>query len=218
MLFSLSPQIKNSFMGDNLKASEQIMLSLFLNLKFLLKMENTDQCLCGGLHRRHFLKLLLPGVVGLSILQLAEPARANQARALVLSCIDFRFVKTESDFLEMKNLAGEYDWTALAGASLALTGFPHPADAETFWDQLNISDQLHHIQKVIILDHQDCGAYAMMVDSNLSQDPERELQVHTDYLNQAYWSIHHRYPHLQIELYFATLNPNKLQPILPKLI
>ncbi|BAZ88021.1 hypothetical protein [Dolichospermum compactum] len=55
----------------------------------------------------------------------------------------------------------------------------------------------------------------MMIDSNLSKDPERELQVHTDYLNQAYSSIRSRYPDLEIELYFATLNLAEFQQILP---
>jgi hypothetical protein len=55
----------------------------------------------------------------------------------------------------------------------------------------------------------------MMIDPNLSKDPERELQVHTDYLNQAYSSIFSRYPDIEIELYFATLNPAEFRQILP---
>lgn len=38
---------------------------------------------------------------------------------------------------------------------------------------------------MIILDHQDCGAYASIIDRDLSLDP-RELQIHADYLNRAY--------------------------------
>ncbi|AFZ24272.1 hypothetical protein Cylst_2028 [Cylindrospermum stagnale PCC 7417] len=178
------------------------------------------RCLCSqtDFSRRHFLKSLLPGAVALTVLQSAAPAKAatHQAKALVLSCIDFRFMTAERRFLADKNLREEYDWTALAGASLAVTGFPHPSDAEAFWDQLDISYQLHHINKVIILDHQDCGAYAMMIDANLSKNPERELQVHTDYLNRAYWSIRDRYPNLEVELYFAPLNQTQFQAILPK--
>jgi carbonic anhydrase len=180
--------------------------------------KNINQCLCCS-SRRHFLKSFLPGVVALTVLQSAKPAQAevHQTKALVLSCIDFRFLTAERYFLKNKNLTDEYDWTALAGASLSITGFPHKADAEAFWDQLDISHKLHHINKVIIIDHQDCGAYAMMIDANLSKDPERELQVHTDYLSRAYSSIHSRYPELKIELYFATLNPGEFQQVLPKL-
>lgn len=140
-------------------------------------------------------------------MQSAQSARAEtKAQALVLSCIDFRFLKSELAFLAQKNLGNQYDWTALAGASLALAEFPHPADTIAFWDQLDLSYRLHHIHQVIILDHQDCGAYTSVIDSNLSSDLERELQVHTDYLNRAYWAIRDRYPELNIELYFVTLN------------
>jgi hypothetical protein len=181
----------------------------------------TEQCLCchPQASRRHFLKSLLPGALALTILQSAAPARAevHQAKALVLSCIDFRFLTAERYFFRKKDLDGQYDWTALAGASLALIGFPHSSDAEAFWDQLDISYRLHHINKVIVLDHQDCGAYAIKIDPNLSKDPERELQVHTDYLNQAYWSIRNRYPDIEVELYLATLNKAEFITVLPKL-
>lgn len=185
-----------------------------------INLSQTGRCLCcpTDFSRRHFLKSLLPGAVALTILQSAAPAKAatHQPKALVLSCIDYRFVTAERKFLGNKNLREEYDWTALAGASLAVAGFPHPSDAEAFWDQLDLSYRLHHINKVIVLDHQDCGAYASLIGANLSKNPEQELQVHTDYLSRAYWSIRDRYPNLEVELYFAPLNQAEFQPILPK--
>jgi hypothetical protein len=188
-------------------------------MKNNINLLKTGQCVCCHplVSRRHFLKTFLPGALAFTILQSAAPARAeiHQAKTLVLSCIDFRFLTAERNFLKIKNLRDEYDWTALAGASLAVTGFPHQSDAEAFWDQLDLSYRLHHINKVIVLDHQDCGAYAIMIDPSLSKDPERELQVHTDYLNRAYWSIRNRYPDLEIELYFAPLNKTEFQTILP---
>jgi carbonic anhydrase len=189
-------------------------------MKQIINQSKTDQCLCcyHWTSRRHFLKSLLPGSVAFTILQSAAPAKAetHQAKALVLSCIDFRFFTAERYFLAKKNLWNNYDWTALAGASLVLAGFPHPSDAEAFWDQLDVSYRLHQINKVIVIDHQDCGAYATMIDPNLSKNPERELQVHTDYLNRAYWLIRNRYSNLEVELYFATLNKAEFQTILPK--
>lgn len=184
------------------------------------QLSHTQKCPCchNLASRRYFLKSLLSGVFSLSILQSTKPAKAatHPAKALVLSCIDFRFVNTENLFLSKQHLTGEYDWTALAGASLAISGFPHPSDSEAFWDQLDLSYRLHHINKVIIIDHQDCGAYATMIDPNLSQDPVRELQVHTEYLNRAYQSIRDRYPDIQVELYFATLNKGDVKTILPR--
>ena len=180
-------------------------------MKIVTNTSDADGCIGVqpyGINRRHLLKSILPGAIAFYILQSAQPAKAEKhsAQALVLSCIDFRFLESELSFLSQKNLGNQYDWTALAGASLALADFPHPADTVAFWDQLDLSYRLHHINKVIILDHQDCGAYASIIDWDLSEYPERELQVHADYLNRAYWAIRDRYPELNIELYFATLN------------
>ena len=161
---------------------------------------------CTGIHRRHFLQLL-PGALSLAILASPQPAKAaNTVKALVLSCIDSRVLEAQRYYLSLNNLANQYDLTALAGASLALSGIPHQADAEAFWDQLELSYRLHHIQKVMIFDHQDCGVYADKIDPKLSEDAETEIKVHEEYLSRAYWQIRDRYPDLNIELYFVTLN------------
>ncbi|GET37263.1 carbonic anhydrase [Microseira wollei] len=169
---------------------------------------------CAGIHRRQFLRLL-PASLSLAILSAPKPARAEKiAKALVLSCIDFEILEAERYFLSLQNLTNKYDFTALAGASLALSGIPHQADAQAFWDQLDLSYRLHHIRKVIILDHEDCSAYADKIDPNLSQDPVKERQVHAEYLSRAYWAIREVYPDLNIELYFVYLNAD-VKPVTP---
>ena len=161
---------------------------------------------CASIHRRHFLQLL-PGALSLAILASPQPAKAaNTTKALVLSCIDSRVLEAQRYFLSLKNLGNQYDLTALAGASLALSGIPHQADAEAFWDQLELSYRLHHIQKVMIFDHQNCSVYADKIDPKLSEDAEKEEKVHEEYLSLAYWQIRDRYPDLNIELYFITVN------------
>lgn len=180
-------------------------------------MTKLNCCICRQHHsRRDLLKSLLLGTVSLAFWQPALPARGanHQAKALVLSCIDFRFLTAEREFLQIQNLSDDYDFTALAGASLALSGFPHQADAQAFWDQLEISYNLHHVGKVVIIDHQDCGAYNLSVEPNLSQDSVRELQVHREYLTQAYRAIRERYPDLDVQLYFANLN-GEFKQIIP---
>lgn len=172
-----------------------------------------SSCSC---HRRWFLRSLLSASILLPSFSFSRSAFSlpSQPKVLVLSCIDFRFFEHEQTFLKEKNLKNQYDWTALAGASLALSGFPHAEDATAFWDQLALSEQLHHIKKVIIIDHQDCGAYAQKIDVYLSKNPEREKQIHRQYLTKAYQEILTRYPQLEIELYLATLK-GKFIEILP---
>jgi hypothetical protein len=160
-------------------------------------------------NRRQFLRHLV-GTGILATASLIDPAVARAEKkipkALVLSCIDYRILEAERYFLSLQNLGGQYDWTALAGASLALSGMPHQYDAEAFWDQLDISYRLHHIQKVIILDHEDCDVYRYKIDPSLTSNPELELTTHNEYLSRAYWAIRDRYPDLNIELYFVKLN------------
>ena len=165
-------------------------------------------------NRRQFLRHLIGTGVLITASTIAPaPARAEKKvpKALVLSCIDYRILEAERYFLSLQNLGGQYDFTALAGASLALSGMPHQYDADAFWDQLDISYRLHHIKKVIILDHQDCAVYEYKIDPNLAANPELELTTHTEYLSRAYWAIRDRYPDLNIELYFVNLNTDVKQ-------
>ncbi|MCP9887237.1 hypothetical protein KBY96_04715 [Cyanobium sp. ATX 6A2] len=145
--------------------------------------------------------LLLPRRAGAE-----DPAPpVEQARALVLSCIDFRFVEQEHAFLARQQLSGAVDWVALAGASLALTGFPHRADARAFWDQLQLSRSLHHIPEVILVDHQDCGAYAAIHPEPFF-DLQAEQEFHARTLRRARDQILAREPQLSVQLYFARLD------------
>lgn len=192
------------------------LLNILKNMNDSIKNCSEQSCIC---HRRKFLKLLTTTIttttLTLPFLLLSnQTAKASETKALVLTCIDFRFVHFQQEFLSKNNLDNQYDWLALAGASLALASFPSPAETQTFWEQLDLSYRLHHIEKVIIFDHEDCGAYASKVDPQLSQDSLREEQVHREYLNNAYWSLKERYPNLQVELYFVKLN-QEFKAILP---
>ncbi|QUS60420.1 carbonic anhydrase [Synechocystis sp. PCC 7338] len=157
--------------------------------------------------RRHFLRGLVATGLLAGLPSMDGPAdlgNPSQAKALVLSCIDFRFLEYQHSFLGQKGLSQAYDWVALAGASLALTGFPHSAEAETFWDQLALSKQLHNIGRVIIFDHQNCGAYAQVHPLPFG-DRQAEENFHASYLHQAGAQIQERYPDLIVELYFVEL-------------
>jgi hypothetical protein len=174
-----------------------------------------QDCRCGecqAINRREFLKYML-GATALTATTLAggspawaEKKPAKSPKALVLSCIDYRILEAERYFLSLQNLGNLYDMTALAGSSLALSGVPHQSDAMAFWDQLDISYRLHHIKKVIILDHQDCAAFAYKIDPQLAANPALELKTHQEYLSRAHWAIRDKYPDLNIELYFVSLN------------
>ncbi|NJK35826.1 MAG: carbonic anhydrase [Oscillatoriales cyanobacterium SM2_2_1] len=160
---------------------------------------------CRYCSRRQVLLGLAGTLVVPLVLLPQEIARAStSAAAIVVSCIDFRFIEPIHDFLGQQNLLGRCDWVALAGASLALADFPRSADSEALWDQLTFSVQLHQIQRVLLFDHADCGAYTALYPQ-LSAESVRERAVHQSYLQRAREQITKHYPQLQVEPYFVSL-------------
>ena len=111
-----------------------------------------------GLSRRNF-GLLAISALSFSMFPLVARA-AGHAEALALTCIDYRLVDAAVKFYdETLHLEHEYDHVGLAGASLAAVSPKFPLSNAAFWNQLQIAKDLHHIKKVITLDHRDCGAY-----------------------------------------------------------
>ncbi|MBI3676235.1 MAG: hypothetical protein HY243_06420 [Proteobacteria bacterium] len=126
---------------------------------------------------RRRLGSMLAGVAGLSLLPLA--ARAASVDTLCVTCIDYRFVEKDVNWLntELNLDFNNYDIVALAGASLAAIQTAVEQKPSAFWDQINLAIGLHHIKKVILLDHMDCGAYCKAYGSGtpcyLSESDER---------------------------------------------
>ena len=75
---------------------------------------------------------------------------AHPCKALVISCIDYRFVTKVRDFILNRGLDGSYDLITVPGASLNL---------ETIMDNIDTSIRLHNPSEIYIFDHEDCGAY-----------------------------------------------------------
>ncbi len=93
------------------------------------------------------------------------------------------------DFLNYENLQNRYDHFALAGTSLLCTdnlknylndsGLKYSeAWTKTMDDHITIAKDLHHIEDIYIVEHQDCGAYKAFINvdiSNLSLNEEIEM-------------------------------------------
>ena len=107
--------------------------------------------------------------------------------ALIISCIDFRFQKYIHKWLDKTMAKKTYDYVGYAGAS---------KDLETIMKQLAISVRLHHIKQVVIMHHEDCGAYGK----------ESTHDNHVRDLKKTKRSILKVYPKLQADLYYLHLD------------
>jgi carbonic anhydrase len=117
---------------------------------------------------------------------------------LVICCIDFRFQEVIRTFLN-KEVPGDYDLVSVAGACKNLV---KENERDFLIKQLDISSRLHKINRVYLINHQDCGAYG---EENFP-DSQVEINHHLDDLKKSKDILHNLFPSLEeIKLFFIKL-------------
>ncbi|HYF89324.1 carbonic anhydrase [Azospirillum sp.] len=165
---------------------------------------------CHGEHssRRGFLKLatLGAGVTLMAPMMMSRPARAGSVDTLLLSCMDYRLMGHVAGYMNARNMQANYDHVILAGASLGALTDKKPAWGEAFWDHVAVAKELHHIKRVIVMDHRDCGAYKVFLGMDVASDPAKETAVHGQYLTKLKAMVKERHPDLEVELLLMGLD------------
>lgn len=122
---------------------------------------------------------------------------------LVLTCIDFRFQQSIHDWMESNSIMGDHDRVGIAGGVLNLT---HPEQEQyrsLILKQIEISWNLHHIKKIILINHEDCGAYG---GKTAFGSDDQEFSKHQAELTQAMQFVKQKFPDIEVETYFARLD------------
>lgn len=164
-----------------------------------------------ALTRRSFAGLAT-GAAALTLMPLRAKA-SGKVEAMGVTCIDYRLVDDAVRFFDGLGLTNEYDALALAGASLAAVSPKFPKANAAFWDQLAISKELHHIKKVILLDHRDCGAYKVAFGKEFAAGHNAETAQHKSVMESLKVALTQMHPDLGAEFYLMALD-GKAQRIL----
>lgn len=127
---------------------------------------------------------------------------SHHAKALVICCIDYRFVTALREHLLSLDLKDQYDVVSVAGAAKNIVDPFDPKDPEFVIRQIDIAERLHHIQTVIIMNHLDCGAYGKIFST---KDEERGR--HESDLAKAKGMIKAKFPDLQVRMVLAGMHP-----------
>ncbi len=112
---------------------------------------------------------------------------SHRCHAVIICCIDFRFQKYIRKWTDENLKDQTFDLIGFAGAT---------KDLETILRQIDISVRLHNICQVILIHHEECGAYGA----------ESSIEKHTADLLKAKSAILSRYPDLDISPYYLTLS------------
>ena len=126
-------------------------------------------------------------------------------KAMVLSCIDPRFQKPVYNYLKKKKLTGKFSAFTIAGAAVGVTHNKFKKWHKTFYDNLGTSIQLHKIEKLIVINHKDCGA-AKIANGKKEFSPENEKKIHKESFSKIKKQIKKRFPNLKVELNLISLD------------
>jgi carbonic anhydrase len=158
-----------------------------------------------GISRRKLCSLA-GAALGLSIVP--RMAHAAEIEALAFSCIDYRLVGAAVKFFDANEQPKNYDILALAGASLGAVSATFPASNAAFWNHVDIAKSLHHIKKVVVLDHRDCGAYKVAFGKDYASEHAAETAQHKGVMEKLKTELAQKHPDLGSEFYLMSLDGN----------
>lgn len=124
-------------------------------------------------------------------------------KACVLFCIDFRFREAFGAFLADQRLLGPgTDVVRVAGSVLTLARPAKPGDRAFLLKQLVISDRLHDVTDIYLVNHEDCGAYG----AEDVPDDQDELSRHAADLAAACDLVNEVLPEVRVHMWFLWLD------------
>ena len=142
----------------------------------------------------------LAGALGATALlpRFARAASGNY-EALLLTCIDPRFPENTLNYMRERHLVGKYSQISLAGASIAVVAEPFKTWRPAYWENLAASISLHHIPKVIVLNHRECGAAGIAYGSDSIATREKENETHKKVFAEFRAAMAERHKDLAVE-------------------
>jgi len=107
-------------------------------------------------------------------------------------------------FLESACYTKSFDFTTLAGASLGFNQNKYKCWRETFLQHVDLAINLHKINKIIVIDHMDCGAYKLFYP-NMKSNSEEERLLHIKNIKIFVDKLRNIFPQLEHDAYIIDL-------------
>ena len=134
---------------------------------------------------------------------------AHTAKALVLSCMDFRLIDDEVYFFNKIGYGNNYDKVILAGASLGYNQKTYPEWSKMLDKHIQLSIELHKIDEIIVLEHMGCGEYKLTYPE--SKTIRDELAKHKENVQTFKEHINKKFPTLTVRAIIMTLDGNVIK-------
>jgi len=126
----------------------------------------------------------------------------HSCEAVVLTCIDFRFWRQILEYIDKELSIKSFDFPSLPGAAKAINECQN--DNDLAMSCIAVPCDLHHVKKLVIVNHADCGAYGG--SKRFNGDTQAEQKFHETELKKAKAKVLAKYLDLQIILVYAKLD------------
>ncbi len=172
---------------------------------------HSTSCTCCGdmlrarFDRRRFLQMSAGAGLAAAMPSFAFGATGNY-EAMLLTCIDPRFPKPTINYMQKRHLVGRYSQFTFAGASIGVVAPAFKSWEPAFWENLAASMQLHHIPKVIAMNHRDCGAAKIAYGADKVANKQMETETHKSALMEFKKQVGDNQPSLKVELGLMSLD------------
>jgi carbonic anhydrase len=162
--------------------------------------------LSGDLSRRRFIQSAAAASAAFACAPGFALAATGNYEAMALSCIDPRLQEPVHRYLARRHLTGQYSHFVMAGASIGVVAPAFKDWHKTFWDNLAASVQLHHIKRVIVINHRDCGAAKIAYGEEAVANHETENATHRVAFAEFRKELAERQPELKCETGLMAIN------------
>jgi carbonic anhydrase len=136
------------------------------------------------------------------------PSLAIQEKpsVLLLTCMDYRYAHRIIDFMDnaTPSLRRKYDVFVLAGAAAGANRFPKWREALV--EHIKVARSIGHpIDRLIILEHRDCGAYKAFLGLEWAKvTPPEEWDCHKNQVTQLVATLEGEIQDLTIDSFLLT--------------
>ena len=131
----------------------------------------------------------------------------SKYKAMVLSCMDPRFQLPVFKFIKKKNLIGKHSSFTIAGGAVGVTHSKFKKWQQAFLDNLKTSIKLHKIEKLIVVNHEDCGAIKLAENKKSYIEDD----IHTNAFLKLEKKINKKFPKIKLEFYIIKLDQKVLR-------
>ena len=130
---------------------------------------------------------------------------SKKFKAMVLSCMDPRFQPLVFNYLNKKGLKGKYSAFTIAGAAVGVTHNKFKKWHAAFIENLATSIELHKIEKLIVINHRDCGA-AKIANGKKEFSLAIENHIHKTSFQLLKKILKKKFPKLKVDFNLMSLD------------